>query len=81
MKAREIPADCASKLAGYADDDLVPDTVTRQIFGGRTRMTLWRWQRDDGLGFPFPQKIKKRNYRKAGELKRFLARMEAAGKL
>ena len=73
----------SSRLDAYLDDDLVPDSVSRLIFGGVSRMTYWRWQRGDVHVPDFPPaiKINNRNYRKAGQLRKFIkALMEADNK-
>jgi hypothetical protein len=60
------------RLAGYLDDDLVPDSISRQLLGNVSRMTFWRWQQGSVAGFPQAVLIGKRNYRKAGQLRQFL---------
>jgi hypothetical protein len=62
------------RLADYRDLDVVPDSVTRAIFGGVTRQTVYRWERDLALGFPAARKIRGHKYRLAGELKEYRMR-------
>ena len=58
------------RLDGFADNDLVPDSVTRQIFGV-TYMTLYRWERKPELNFPAASVVERRKYRRVGELRKF----------
>jgi hypothetical protein len=63
-------------------DELVPDPqVCRELH--RSSMTLWRWDRDAGLHFPPPVKIRGRNYRSRRALEEFKQRMlrEAVARL
>ena len=62
------------RLADYRDLDVVPDSVTKAIFGGVTRQTLYRWERDPTLGFPAARKVLGHKYRLAGELKEYRRR-------
>jgi hypothetical protein len=47
----------------------------RTEFGGISAMTVWRWQRDESLGFPKPTVIRNRNYWDANEIEAFRDRM------
>ncbi|KGJ15125.1 helix-turn-helix transcriptional regulator [Paracoccus sanguinis] len=38
-----------------------------------SKMSLWRWQRDEKLGFPKPIRIRNRNYYRESEIARFQA--------
>ena len=74
---RKFLAMCdSSRLAAYRDDDLVPDSVSRVLLGGVSRMSFWRWQNGSIDGFPPPIVINKKNYRKAGDLRQFLQRLQ-----
>jgi hypothetical protein len=55
-------------------DALVPDTLVREEFS-ISAMTLWKWSRDEKLGFPPVVKIKTRNYRSRRALDEFKARL------
>ena len=44
------------------DSILIPDTKVRELFGGITIMTIWRWEHAD-IGFPPAVMIHKRKYR------------------
>ena len=67
----DIAAGARDRLADLCDGDLVADSITRAIFSGVTRQTLYRWERDPRLGFPAAHKVCGRKYRLAGELKRY----------
>lgn len=62
-------------LETYADSDWVPESLVRQLFGC-TRQTIWRWEKDDSVKLPLAIKIRNKKYRKAGELRAFLAQKE-----
>jgi hypothetical protein len=72
MPPRKDPAalDGEDRLAGYKNKDLVPDAITCWVFGV-TAMTLYRWERIKGFGFPAAIKVNGHNYRLAGELRQF----------
>jgi len=55
---------------------LITDTQTRDLCGGISTMTLWRWRRD--LGFPRPRKINGRNYNTRREILEHLDALLAA---
>lgn len=48
----------------------LPDSKVAERYGVSI-MTLWRWTKDDRLGFPAPIKIAGRNYRSLAELEAF----------
>jgi predicted DNA-binding transcriptional regulator AlpA len=56
-------------------EQLVPDSQAALELGGVSAVTMWRWTRDEKLGFPQPVKINNRNYRKRSELEAFKQRM------
>jgi predicted DNA-binding transcriptional regulator AlpA len=58
-----------------ATDQLVPDPIVAEEFGGITLMTLYRWTNDPKLGFPPPIKIRSKNFRSRRALEDFKARM------
>ena len=66
---RQIPA------AQPAPDQLVPDPVVAEEFGGVTLMTLYRWTKDPTLGFPPPVKIRNKNFRSRRAIEDFKARL------
>jgi predicted DNA-binding transcriptional regulator AlpA len=44
------------------DKKLIPSKPVREVCGGISDMTLWRWLADDNLAFPRPIYIGKRRY-------------------
>jgi predicted DNA-binding transcriptional regulator AlpA len=58
-----------------APDQLVPDPIVAEEFGGITLMTLYRWTNDPNLGFPPPVKIRTKNFRSRRALEDFKARI------
>ena len=67
------PHHCA--LLEQAPDQLVPDPVVAEEFGGVTLMTLYRWTKDPTLGFPPPVKIRNKNFRSRRAIEDFKARL------
>lgn len=57
------------------DDALIASAVARQLCGGISPMTMWRWVRDGVI--PAPLTIRGRNYWHRSEL---IAAVEAASK-
>jgi hypothetical protein len=60
-----MPKSCASiKICEpiTASDDLLSAPQVRRRYGGISDMCLWRWLRDQQLGFPQPLIIRKRRY-------------------
>jgi predicted DNA-binding transcriptional regulator AlpA len=51
------------------DDALLNSAQTKARCGNVTDMCLWRWMRDERVGFPQPVKINKRNYWRLGDLR------------
>lgn len=56
-------------------DQLVPDSQAARELGGVSAVTMWRWTKNEALGFPKQIKINGRNYRKRSELEAFKQRM------
>lgn len=48
----------------------------RQYFGGISDMTIFRWLKDDKLGFPQPIVINRRRLFDEGEIKAFASRQQ-----
>ncbi len=61
----------SDRLAGYADADLVPDSVCKAALGGVSDMTWWRWERDERWDFPKAVYIRGRKFRRADDIRRF----------
>jgi len=59
------------RLAGYLDNDLVPDPVCKAAFGNPSDMTWWRWEHDPQLNFPKAVSLRRRKFRRAGDVRRF----------
>jgi hypothetical protein len=60
-------------------DQLVPDSQARAELGGISVMTAWRYDRDEKmlkLGWPFPIKIGKRNFRSRKAIESFKAAVQ-----
>lgn len=56
------------------DETLLDSNATRARCGGKTNMTLWRWQRDPRVQFPRPDMvINGRRYWRLGTLRRWQA--------
>ena len=55
---------------------LITDTQIRDLCGGISTMTLWRWRREQG--FPRPRKINGRNYNTRREILEHLDALLAA---
>lgn len=59
---------------------LLSAAAARELCGGVTDMTFWRWLNNPSLDFPKPVKISNRNYWREAELLAWLdARAEARG--
>ena len=52
------------------NDKLLPDPQVARRYSV-TPMTVWRWSHDPRLGFPAAIKIRSRNYRRLGDLRRW----------
>lgn len=59
-------------MTAHHENDLIPARTVRNRFGGVSSMTLWRWVRDENLGFPQPIAINKVRYWKAIDIDRFI---------
>ena len=56
-----------------APDRLVTAAVVKARCGGVSDMALWRWQKDESLGFPQPYKIQRIRYWSEAEIEAWLA--------
>ena len=41
---------------------LISASVVREMFGGVSSMTVWRWLQDESLGFPKPIYVQRRRF-------------------
>ena len=62
------------------DENLLTTSHVRAHYGGISAMGLWRWLRDENLGFPAPIIIKRRRFWKKGQIRAFDALAAASGK-
>jgi hypothetical protein len=53
------------------DEVFLTSAQVKRRYGGRTDMSLWRWEHDAKLGFPQPIEISGRRYWRLSELQRF----------
>lgn len=51
---------------------LMPTSAVLRHLGGISQMTLWRWERDENLGFPAPVRINRRKYFRRAEIEEFI---------
>jgi hypothetical protein len=62
--------DVQQTLLEFLGDALIPDEATCRLFSV-TRQSVYRWARDPDMDFPPAIRIAGRNYRRAGDLRRF----------
>lgn len=63
------------------DDKLIPATELRQMFGGISQMSLWRWLRMPNDPLPPPAAIlSRRRYWRRSEIEKWLARHAPAAR-
>lgn len=58
---------------------LIADADVRKLCGGVSRMTLTRWEKDPDLSFPDAVVIAGRKYRRADELRDWIATRQRGG--
>lgn len=63
----------APSPASVDDETFLTAAQVRARFGGVSAMSIWRWLHDPKTGFPQPVKLNRRNYWRAGELRRWEA--------
>ena len=51
---------------------LIPAATVREIFGGISDMTLWRWMKDESLGFPKPIVLARNRYWREAEVQAWI---------
>ena len=57
---------------------LLTAAAVRDLLGGVSDMTLWRWLNDSALDFPKPVKIQARRYWREADIAGWLDQREAA---
>lgn len=57
---------------------LIPAKTVRQLCGGISDMSLWRWLNDPALGFPRPVYIQKRRFWREAEILEWIEAREVA---
>lgn len=57
---------------------LITAATVRELCGGVTDMTIWRWVQRSDLDFPKPLKIGRRNYWREAEILAWLDAREVA---
>jgi predicted DNA-binding transcriptional regulator AlpA len=57
---------------------LIPSTTVREICGGISDMSLWRWLNDPAMNFPRPLVISRRRYWRETDIAKWIAERERA---
>jgi predicted DNA-binding transcriptional regulator AlpA len=57
---------------------LLNSRQVKERYGNVSDQTIWRWLRDERLGFPKPEQIRRRNYWDSDKLDAFDERREHA---
>jgi predicted DNA-binding transcriptional regulator AlpA len=57
---------------------LIKATTVRELCGGVSDMSLWRWLNDPALNFPKPVRIQSKRYWRENEIAEWLEHREAA---
>lgn len=60
------------------DCKLIPSATVREICGGISDMSLWRWLKDPDLGFPRPVVISRRRYWREADVSAWIGQRAAA---
>ena len=60
------------------DCKLIPSATVREICGGISDMSLWRWLNDPVMGFPRPLVISRRRYWREADIANWIAERERA---
>ncbi len=71
MENQTAPSDALDR------ERLLPDARVREFFGV-SAMTIWRWERNETLGFPLPVVINGRKFRRVGDVLDFRDRHRRA---
>lgn len=59
-------------------DKRIHTAAVRELCGGKSDMTIWRWLNDPELGFPRPVYIRKRRYWREADILDWLEAQENA---
>lgn len=59
-------------------DRLITSRQLREALGGISEMTVWRYERDEALGFPEPLRIRKRKFWRAADIDQWLNARDSA---
>ena len=62
----------SSCLEGREASRLLTAAQVREIFGGISDMTLWRWLEDDDVPFPRPLYVRRRRFWREDEILQFI---------
>ncbi|MBC7286135.1 MAG: AlpA family phage regulatory protein [Hoeflea sp.] len=65
-------------LDGCNPTKRIPASAVKEICGGVSDMTLWRWLNDDNLDFPRPIYIGRRRYWREADIIEWLEAREVA---
>jgi len=66
-------------MRGYnMESKLIPSAAVRELCGGISDMSLWRWLQDPDLGFPRPIVIQRRRYWRESEVANWITERAAA---
>lgn len=57
---------------------LIPSATVREICGGISDMSLWRWLNDPAMHFPRPLVISRRRYWREADIANWIAERERA---
>ncbi|PRY85782.1 helix-turn-helix transcriptional regulator [Donghicola tyrosinivorans] len=55
-------SNCGSSVGNIDPDKLIKPETVRELCGGVSDMSIWRWLQDPELGFPVPVHISKNRY-------------------
>ena len=61
------------------ENRLMTANEVRELFGGISDMTVWRWLQSEQLGFPKPIHIQRRRFWRASDIEAFVAKQAASG--
>ncbi|SFP35395.1 helix-turn-helix transcriptional regulator [Tranquillimonas alkanivorans] len=65
-------------MPSETENRLIPAVAVREMIGGVSDMTIWRWQHDPELEFPKPTRISRRRYWRLSEIEAWLEKQAKA---